>query len=101
MVGVLFFAHKTSAQTTSLPNPLKTNDIRVLIGRVINASLGIVGAIALLMFVIGGYYWLVSGGSAKQIEKGRNTLVWASIGLVVVFGSYILVGYILQALTKG
>lgn len=84
-----------------LDNPLGETDIRLIIGRVISALLGISGAIALLMFVWGGMLWLTSGGNDTRIKKGKDTLLWATIGLVVIFTSYAIVRAIITALTTG
>lgn len=87
------------APAPTLPNPLGgTTDIRTIIGRVINAALGISGSIALLMFVWGGLQWLTSGGSPERIQKGKNTIVWAVLGLVLIFGSYAILNFVLGAI---
>ena len=87
-------------QAVSLPNPLGSNVTTVpqLINRVIIAILGIIGALALLMFVWGGLLWMTSGGNSDRIKKGRDTLVWASIGLLIIFASYSLVNTIFKSL---
>ncbi len=82
-------------------DPLKTASIQVVIGRLIKALLGLSGAIALLMFVWGGFLWLTSRGESTQITKGKDTLKWATIGLVVIFLAYVLVNAIITALTTG
>ena len=87
-----------TAGETKLTNPLGKVTPQVLIGKVINAILGMVGSIALLMFVYGGFLWLTAGGNPEQIKKGKDVLVWASIGLVVIFTSYALVHFIIKAL---
>ncbi|TAK05126.1 hypothetical protein EPO33_04055 [Patescibacteria group bacterium] len=87
------------APAPTLPNPLGgTTDIRTIIGRVINAALGISGSIALLMFIWGGMLWLTSGGSPERIQKGKNTIVWAVLGLVLIFGSYAILNFVLGAI---
>ena len=68
-----------------------------LIGRIIKTVLGIVGALALAMFVFGGFTWLTSAGSPDKIKKGKDILMWAVIGLIVIFTSYTLVDFILTA----
>lgn len=68
-----------------------------LIGRIIKTVLGVVGALALAMFVFGGFTWLTSGGSPDKIKKGKDILMWAVIGLVIIFTSYTLVDFILTA----
>ena len=83
--------------TVSLPNPLgkgKT-DIPTLLGNVINSVLGIIGSLALVMFIYGGIIWMTSSGNAEQVTKGKNIIIWATIGLVVIFSAYALVNFVL------
>lgn len=87
------------AAAPTLPNPLGgTTDIRTIIGRVISAALGISGSIALLMFIWGGMLWLTSGGSPERIKKGKDAIVWAVLGLVLIFGSYAILNFVLGAI---
>ncbi len=60
--------------------------------------LGMVGSLALLMFVWGGFQWLISGGSEKRITAGMATLKNAVIGLLIVFGAWIGVNLIVATL---
>lgn len=84
------------AGSTCLPNPLGTNTSpQVLIGNIINAVMGVVGSIALLMFIFGGLTWMLSGGSAEKVKKGRDILMWSAIGLVVIFSSYAIVYFLI------
>ncbi len=83
----------------TLPNPLKTTDVNVLIGNIINFALGFVGTISLLLFIYGGFTWMLSGGSAEKVKKGRDIIVWAVIGLFVVFMSYMMVRFVIQGVT--
>jgi len=69
--------------------------------RVAQWILGITGSLALLMFVVGGFIWLISGGSQKMIDLGRTTLVNALIGMAIVFGSWMFIGFILQTIAPG
>jgi amino acid transporter len=84
-----------------IKNPLGTTSIPTLIGRIIKAILGIVGSIALLMFIYGGFLWMTARGEAKQVEKGKDTLVWATIGLATIFFAYAAVNFVIKAMTGG
>lgn len=90
-----------AATTLAELNPLQTSSLHVVIGRLIRALLGLSGAVALLMFVWGGFLWLTSRGETAQVTKGKDTLKWATIGLVVIFLAYVLVNAIITALTEG
>lgn len=54
---------------------------------------GIVGALALLMFIYGGFTLILSRGSSEKVKKGGEIMIAAVIGLVIVFGAYLLVSY--------
>ncbi len=87
---------------THLDNPLGLNnaDPRVLIGLVIKAILGLVGSLALVIFIYGGFVWMTASGNVESVTKGKNILIWATIGLVIIFTSYTLVYFILKTLVS-
>ena len=96
-----------SNASTDFPNPLsgvtsgKSGEeaIPLIIGQVIKSVLGIVGSLALAMFVYGGLIWMTAAGAPDKITKGKDVLVWASIGLLVIFSSYALVAFVIQGVT--
>lgn len=90
-----------------LENPLRApsissatgeQDIATILGRVVGAALGVIGAITLLVFVYGGYLWLISGGNEEKIHKGSQTMLYAVIGLCIIFASYGILNTILTGL---
>ncbi|MBT6253676.1 hypothetical protein HOI83_00365 [Candidatus Uhrbacteria bacterium] len=95
-IMVAVFPVVTSAAT--LYNPLGEASIPQLIGRVIQLVLGISGSLALLMFVYGGLIWLTASGEPGKIEKGKKTLIWATIGIGVLFGSFALANFVVTGL---
>ena len=66
------------------------DDIQVVFNNVANYVLEIVAALVFLMYVIGGFFFLVSGlpGQEKLREKGKTALKTSTVGLVIVFGAY-------------
>ncbi len=87
-------------KSVGLDNPLGGTDIPPIISRIITHALGIVGALALLMFIWGGFIWMTAAGNTERVKKGMNTLLWATIGLVVIFASYVILKFIFDVLTK-
>lgn len=87
-----------AGSTNCLTNPLGSiNTPQQLIGKIINAVLGVVGSLALLMFVYGGLTWMTSSGSQEKVKKGRDIIVWSAIGLAIIFASYGLVRILLNS----
>ncbi len=104
-----FLKPEVQAASYQLKNPLEnlvgkaegTEAVSIVIGQIIKVILGLIGAIALLMFVYGGVMWLTSQGSEEKIEKGKKILIWAIVGLVVILTSYVAVSFVINALTNG
>ncbi len=86
---------------TKLTNPIGTTDIKVILGQVLYKVLGVLGGITLLVFVVGGAYWLLSAGNPERVKKGTETMVWAVIGLFVIFASYGLLTMFIGGITGG
>lgn len=82
-----------------LPNPLGEGlkDPREVIGNIIKAILGIVGSLALAVFIYGGFMWITSAGNEDKIKRGKDMIIWASFGLAVIFASYALVNFVISA----
>jgi hypothetical protein len=94
-----------TTQTVTLPNPLGSKaedaDINVLIGKIINAVLGIVGSLALVMFIYGGFTWMLAAGSPERVKRGKDIIIWAAIGLIIIFSAYALVKFVFTGLGAG
>jgi hypothetical protein len=65
---------------------------------VANWILGVVGALALLFFVYGGFVFILSGGSEEKVREGKTILMNAIIGLAIVFCSYLIIQFVAQNL---
>ncbi|NQV90815.1 hypothetical protein HQ487_05440 [Candidatus Uhrbacteria bacterium] len=99
---VLLLLAPSSVFAARLYNPLGegVTDIRTVIARIINAILSVTGSIALLMFIYGGFLFLISGGG-ENVKKGKEVMKWAVIGLAVIIGAYMLVSTVVTALESG
>lgn len=91
----------TGGSSANLTNPINANSVPELVGNIINVALSIVGSLALIMFIYGGFTWMLAAGNEQAIEKGKNILTWATIGLVVIFASYSLVNFIINTAIVG
>lgn len=71
-----------------------------LLVKVIKILLGLAGVIAVLILIVGGFWYITSSGNEEQVEKGKKAIINAIIGLVVVMLSYAIVTIISTTLTK-
>ncbi|NTW22526.1 hypothetical protein HGA34_03215 [Candidatus Falkowbacteria bacterium] len=95
-----------SASTEIIPNErgqkasgdYELNDFLQLAVNVAKWIERIVGSLALLMFVYGGFVLLLSQGSSDKVAKGKAVIVGAVIGLVIVFTSWAVINMIVKGI---
>ncbi len=87
----------TTKKKCAINNPLGAGvTAQGAIGIVIKGLLGIVGVVALVFFVYGGFMWLTAAGDDKKYKAGWDIMTWATLGLVLIFGSTAIVSFILK-----
>jgi Flp pilus assembly pilin Flp len=65
-----------------------------------NVLLFVIGAIAVIMIVIGGLRYVISGGDAKQVQAAKNTILYALVGVVIAILAYALVNFVSTTFTN-
>lgn len=66
--------------------------------QITNTILYIVGIIAVIMLIIGGIRYVISGGDAKKVTDAKNTVLYAIIGLVIAVFAYAIVNFVITSL---
>jgi hypothetical protein len=64
---------------------------------IVNVLLYVLGAIAVIMIVVGGIRYVVSAGESSQISAAKNTILYAIVGLIIAILAYAIVNFVLGA----
>lgn len=70
-----------------------------LIANIINIFSVIVGIVAVIMIIIGGFKYITSGGDSGNVTGAKNTILYAIIGLVIVALAQFIVKFVLSKST--
>jgi len=79
-------------------DPTKTG-VAKTIAVVINLLSLVVGVVAVIMIIIGGFKYIISGGDSNSISSAKNTILYAIIGLVIVALAQVIVKFVLNKVT--
>ena len=66
-----------------------------VISIVLKAALSLTGVIFLALLVFGGYVWMTAGGDESKVEKAKQTIGRATIGIVIVLASLAIAQFII------
>ena len=76
------------AESQSFETSLKT---------IVNVLLFVLGAIAVIMIVIGGVRYTTANGEASSVKAAKDTILYAVIGLIVASMAYAIVNFVVGA----
>lgn len=74
-------------------------DIPSALGRIIGAVLAFTGTLFFVLMIYGGLLWMLARGNEQQVEKAKNLITAAVIGLVIILSAYAITAHIGGALT--
>lgn len=74
------------------------NDFTLVAINVSKIILSIVGSLSLIAFVVGGLMMMLSAGNPEWVTRGKQTIIGAVIGLVIVFTSYTIIYFVYGSL---
>ncbi len=66
-----------------------------------NVLLFILGAISVIMIIIGGLRYVISGGNATAVTAAKNTILYAIVGVIVALLAYAIINFVLDSFTGG
>ncbi len=86
--------------SSSNPGCAGSSNVDNIVATVVNILSVIVGVVAVIMIIVGGIKFVVSQGEANNVSSARNTILYAIVGLVIVFLAQIIVRFVLNRLQK-
>lgn len=95
---------KRSSDCTTLMNwsanaeTCESSDLNSIVKMIINAVIFIIGIIAVIMVILGGVTYATSQGDSGKVKKGKDTILYGIIGLVVALLAFAIVNFVLSAL---
>ena len=63
-----------------------------------NVLLFIIGAISVIMVIIGGLRYVPSGGDSTNVSAAKNTILYAIVGVIIALLAYAIVNFVLGAI---
>ena len=96
--GVLGADGTPISDSTTVANCQETGDesFSFITKRIINIFSIVVGAVSVVMIIIGGFRYIISGGDSSGVSGAKNTILYAVVGLVIVLFAQVIIRFILS-----
>lgn len=77
---------------------LGTEDPRIIVAKLINTGLTVLGVIVVLIVIYGGFVWMTAQGNPEQVDKAKKILINATIGLFIILASWGITSFVIRSL---
>ena len=74
---------------------LQTTSLTDSVANVTNIMIMIIGVVSVIMLIIGGFRYVLSGGDQKGTSAAKDTILYAIIGVVVALLSYSIMNFVI------
>ncbi len=64
---------------------LGNKDIRVTVASIIRTAMGLLGIVAVVIILIGGFKWMTAGGNEEQTGEAKKWIFSGVIGLAIIY----------------
>lgn len=73
--------------------------VNAIVETIVNVLSMLVGIVAVIMIIAGGFKYITSSGDSGNIQSAKNTIIYALIGLVIAVSAKVITGFVLSKVT--
>ncbi len=78
---------------------LGTRSLQETIASIIRVVLSLLGIVALVIVLMGGFKWMTAGGSDEKVKEAKKTIFQGIIGLAIVLSAFAISKFVIESLT--
>jgi hypothetical protein len=75
-------------------------NIQVTVSRVIRAFMGLLGLVAVVIILLGGFKWMTAAGADEKVQEAKKLIISGVIGLVIILSAYGIAEFVINAIVS-
>ena len=72
-----------------------------IVSQIINILLFLIGVVSVIMIILGGFKYALSGGDSDKVTGAKNTVLYAIIGLIVAILAFAIINFVIGTVSSG
>ncbi len=80
---------------------LGTQDVRSTVSGIIRAFMGLLGIVAVVIILLGGFKWMTAAGNEEKVAEAKKLIVSGIIGLVIILSAYAIAQFVVGSIVNG
>ena len=74
-----------------------STSLQSFIGTILNVVFAVIGLVSVFMIILGGFTYMTSQGDAAKVKRGKDTLLYGIIGLLIALLAFAIVNFVLSS----
>jgi hypothetical protein len=87
----------STARSAGLDTVGSTSDVTQFTGQIVGTALSMIGILFFLLMIYAGLRWMTARGNSELTQKAQDTIIAATIGMVIVLASYAITTFVFNA----
>jgi hypothetical protein len=83
-----------SGITAACAQSCNNSSLSTIFSGIADTLIFIIGAVSVIMIIIGGLRYVISNGDSKAVESAKNTILYAVIGIIAAISAYAIVTFV-------
>lgn len=79
---------------------LGSTDVRTTVAKIIRVAMGLLGIVAVVIILIGGFTWMTAGGNDEKIGEAKKWIFAGIIGLAIILSAYAIASFVINQLVQ-
>lgn len=93
-MGILQYFAIDKIDSSSINN-MPTASANDVLANVLGIVYTVGGITAVITIIIAGYMYTISGGSPAEVEKSKNAILYAVIGLIIIGSAFVITQFVI------
>ncbi|MDO8425855.1 MAG: pilin [bacterium] len=77
---------------------LGTRDVRATVASIINVAMGLLGIVAVVIILAGGFMWMTAAGAEEKVTKAKKLIFSGIIGLAIILSAFAIAKFVVNSL---
>lgn len=77
---------------------LGSSDVRTTVASIIRVAMGLLGIVAVVIILFGGFTWMTAGGNEEKVGEAKKWIFSGIIGLAIILSAYALASFVINQL---
>jgi hypothetical protein len=76
---------------------LGQGELKSTVGSLINVGLSLLGVVAVVIILMGGFKWMTAGGNDEKVAEAKRLIIAGIIGIAIIMSAWAIARFVIES----